>query len=491
MTIRISGSSGIDVDSIVKQLMTAKRVPLDNLNQSKQQVQWQRDSILELNSKIVDFKTNKLGKYGISAALNSQKAVLTGDTASVKAEATAMANGVKMEVTVEKLATKATIQTEGLNKDAMKSITSQSTLAQVLAANNGGSVDEYQIKINDLEQLEFDGNTSISSMLTKINSAASSNIKASFDESTGKLIIESKMYGKTSKVDDTGSIFTVFGKVDTSNSAIEGKDATVVINGQSMTKSSNTFVVNGVQLTLLAQTAAEASTTVSTEVNADNALATIKSLISDYNDLLDTFNTKVKEAKYRDFLPLTDAQKESMKEDEIKKWEEKAKSGLLRNDESLSFAIASMRSILSSQMGELSKMGITAGQYYENGKIYIDDEKLKQAIQNDPQKVMELFQGPNGKPEDGIIGKLKGVMDTVLDKFVQKAGTSKFTTSLNVTLKEDSAIGKQLKDYTTRISDLNSKMSAWENQYYKQFSAMEQAMNSYNAQSSSLANYFK
>ncbi|KOS04347.1 hypothetical protein AM598_01450, partial [Paenibacillus polymyxa] len=62
------------------------------------------------------------------------------------------------------------------------------------------------------------------------------------------------------------------------------------------------------------------------------------------NDLLNTFGSKVKEEKYRDYQPLTDEQKKDMKENDITLWEQKAKSGLLKNDNILSSAVSSMRS---------------------------------------------------------------------------------------------------------------------------------------------------
>lgn len=135
-------------------------------------------------------------------------------------------------------------------------------------------------------------------------------------------------------------------------------------------------------------------------------------------------------------------------------------------------------------------MGITTGNYFENGKLILNEEKLKQAIQDDPQKVMELFQGAPDKLGEGMVNKLSASLDTLLDRFVQKAGTSKFSSSQSVTLKEDSVIGRQLKEYNKQLALMNAKMNDYESRYYRQFSAMEQAMNTYNAQSSSLSSYF-
>lgn len=105
MVTRISGMvSGLDVDTLVKQMITAKRVPLDKLNQQKQILQWQRDNYREINSKLVDFQNSKLKNYDKSTALNTQTTVVTGNTTALKAEATADANGIPMKMEITELA---------------------------------------------------------------------------------------------------------------------------------------------------------------------------------------------------------------------------------------------------------------------------------------------------------------------------------------------------------------------------------------------------
>lgn len=62
--MRISGlASGMDIDTLVQQMMKAKRVPLDKLNQQKQVLEWKRDNYRAINSQLVDFRNNKLFNY--------------------------------------------------------------------------------------------------------------------------------------------------------------------------------------------------------------------------------------------------------------------------------------------------------------------------------------------------------------------------------------------------------------------------------------------
>ena len=159
---------------------------------------------------------------------------------------------------------------------------------------------------------------------------------------------------------------------------------------------------------------------------------------------------------------------------------------MLKNHQILRSTINSMRMEIATRMGQLSAIGITTGQYYENGKLIVDEAKLKTALENDPQAIMDLFQGPASAPSSGMLDKLRDVMDVTMTNFSDKAGTTKYDGSLNSVYKEESSMGKMLKDYNKRILATQNRLTDMEARYYKQFTAMESAMNKYNAQSSSL-----
>ncbi len=70
--------------------------------------------------------------------------------------------------------------------------------------------------------------------------------------------------------------------------------------------------------------------------------------------MLEAVNKEVTTKPNRKYEPLTDEQKAEMKEDQIKKWEDKAKEGLLFNDTDLRSLTDSMRFIFES--GSLIRM---------------------------------------------------------------------------------------------------------------------------------------
>ncbi|WP_310830497.1 flagellar filament capping protein FliD [Paenibacillus pedocola] len=497
--LRVSGfSSGLDIDSIVKQMMTAKRAPLDKLNQQKTLMGWQRDSYREFNAKLVDLKMNKLIKWNTSSQMNTQKAVLSGNTTAVRAEASAAANGVEMSVTVTQLATKSSL--ESATKLTTTLGTDKVTLATKLS-DLSGATSPLTFDVAGGDSITFTSDDTISTAMAKINSS-SADVKASFDEVSGKLSITSNKFGTDNVIENqkiSGSLLTLLDMdySDTVDSFFKAKNAIAEISSskstaaETYTSTSNSLTVNGVSLTFLAKSATTGgATTITTQADADKSIETIKAFVETYNDLINTMTTKIGEEKYRTYAPLTDEQKEAMSEKDIELWEEKAKSGLLKNDVILQTAISDMRAAITDKLGDLSGMGITTGQYYENGKLYLDEDKLKQAILNNPQKVNDVFRGSAVDVNGGIFGALSAAADKALDKIVLKAGTSKFSTDLKFAYKTESVMGRMLKDYNSRIDSLQDRLADLETRYYKQFTAMETAMNKYNSQSSSLSGLF-
>ncbi|AJE52141.1 flagellar filament capping protein FliD [Paenibacillus polymyxa] len=500
--MRINGFSGMDIDSMVTSLMTAKKTPLNKLNQQKQTLEWTRDSYRELNTKIVQFRAKLFDMGSKSEAMNTQKATLTGNTTAIKAEANADASSTPMSVVVNKLATKSNMQTSTGLRTAGSSTadaTKNTTLEQIAG---GSASDTYELNIND-KTITFLKTDTITAVMARINSEGA-NVTATFDEISGKFSITAKDYGDSNNIKLTGAdkqvksstLMDLFQISSTDVKAAEKGEVIVTNTADSSSKTynpdKNFLVVNGVSLTLLETTGTTGPAKITTQSDPTKAMETIKSFVDTYNDLLSTFNTKLSEQKYRDFPPLTADQRKDMKEDEIKQWEEKAKSGLLKNDTILSSAVSSMRMTISSKLGDLSSIGITTGQYYENGKLQINEEKLKAALTTDPDKVMNIFKGSsadvNSKP---IFSELRSKLDTTLDMFVKKAGTSKFDTNASMTLKADSIMGKQLKNYNSDIKEMTKKLADAETRYYKQFSAMESAMSKYQSQSSSLTSFLQ
>lgn len=494
--MRVTGlSSGMDIDTLVQQMMTAKRAPLDKLTQKQQTLEWRRDSYRQVNSQLVDFRNNKLWKYRNSSEMNAFKSVVTGNTSAISVQATPGANQVDMKVEVKQLASQRSLtSTESLGDK----VTGRTTLSSL-----GLTAEKPTLTISrgvgtskDNVTLEFSPTDSIDSVIRKINSDTKANVTAALDEATGKITLKSKEYGDPS-VEFSGDLVGAFKMTDP---ATGGDKASVKINGSQtpLEFDNNTFTMNGVIITLNSTTETGEPSTITTKVDSTKMLDTIKSFINDYNSVLASLNTKVSEERYRDYPPLTDEQKSEMKEDDIKRWQEKAQSGLLKNDEILKSTVSDMRNIvvnakISDSSINLSSIGITTGQYYENGKLILDETgeaKLKKAIEENPDQVMELFIGSSKNPDSkGLFNDLYEKLATPLESISQRAGTSKYSTDLTAAYNTESVMGKELKDLKSRISETQRKLTTLETRYYTQFTAMETAINKFNSQSSSLSGF--
>lgn len=188
---------------------------------------------------------------------------------------------------------------------------------------------------------------------------------------------------------------------------------------------------------------------------------------------------------------MTSEQKQAMKDSDIKLWEEKARSGNLNNDETLMRVYYSMRNVVSSTVsgvGSLSSIGITTGQWYEGGKLYIDETKLKDAIANDLDKVMKIFAGvyetdSNGNTTLKTSGIAQNLYDTLkqgIDAITRKAGST-------AQLYDTSFIGNRIREIDDRIAQMQRYLNDLEKRYYAQFTQLEMYVGQMNSQSAWLS----
>jgi flagellar hook-associated protein 2 len=117
MTTRITGlASGLDVDALVTQLMTARKAPLNALNQKKQLMEWKREGYRTISTSLVSMN-EKLSKYSLSSSINSKKATVTGATNVTATASGASVNSV-LNISVSKLASSSSAVSTNLGTTA-------------------------------------------------------------------------------------------------------------------------------------------------------------------------------------------------------------------------------------------------------------------------------------------------------------------------------------------------------------------------------------
>lgn len=497
--VRVSGfASGMDIDDIVSKMMQAQRVPLDKMTQKKTYSEWQRDDYRSMNSALLELDRlifDGIGKQSsfIKKAVN----VSNPNALSVKSvDSTANFSGTMV---VKSLATSATMQSDGAT-----AITDPTAL---LPSGSAGQVLKFQAinkdgVLGDEIAVTITAEDTLDSLIKKINSTT--DVTAFYDKNSGKMAFTAKNSGDIDggpEIKLTGAFFTNTLKMDADNDTAAGnpsprgtagQNAIVEYNGLEIKRSSNTFAINGVEFTLKEKTTG--AVTFSSTADVDAILDTVTKFVNKYNEIVEKIKDKTGESKYRNFAPLTSEQKKAMSEDEVKLWEEKAKSGTLKNDSTLKSLATTMRmSLYTSVEGvtgfkDLSELGITTTKnYLDGGKLTIDEDKLRKAISENPDGIYQLFMA-EGTPADdkdkqGLARRLRADLDSAMKTITEKAGKAGYVNN-NFT------IGKSLDDLNKRISAFEAKLVKLESRYYAQFTAMEKAIQKANNQSSSLTQYF-
>lgn len=384
------------------------------------------------------------------------------------------------------------------------------TMEAVSAKLEGGSLafnenGKFNLTINDVT-IEIDKTDTLRTVLGKINNSAAgvTLIYSSFNDS---FTLESKNTGNGTIVfDDGGNFFNAL-KISSEDIA-EGQEARFAIDGSEVaSRSSNTFTVDGITYTV----SAVGTATVTTSVDTEGVYEVIESFVDDYNSLITEINGKLSAELFRDFPPLTDEQKEDMSEKEIELWEEKAKSGMLRREPSLENMLREMRSALYDLVGDfhLTEIGIqTSNNYRDQGKLVLINggNTLRAAIETNPDKVAEIFTrksaiaySPNLSSEERAQRyKESGLAHRLSDILNDNIRTTRDSSGRKGTLLERAGIegdvtqfnnyyDRQINDVNKRIDRMNEMLFRKEEQYYRQFAAMEKALQQLYAQGDWLA----
>ncbi|MBO8129204.1 MAG: flagellar hook-associated protein 2 [Peptococcaceae bacterium] len=494
---RITGlASGLDIEQIVEDLMRVERKPLDKLLQDKQLLEWKQEDYRSINTALRAFRDGIASAARLQSSYLARKATSSDETV-VTAAVGANAQPGTYTVTVHQLAEVASdISTVVLSADPADKIDPDVTIdsqAAKFATSPSATVLEFSISTYDEEgnviTENFTVDTTVDSLndvIARINAkSATLGVTAFYEESTDKVVISTTRTGDYAtpeiKIEDITGNFAL-GTLQLEATA-DGKNAIVDINGLTgITKYENTFTLNNVTFNLKNTGTA----TVMVERDTDAVVEFIKSFVEEYNNILETINAKLNEPRYRDYPPLTEEQKKEMSDREIELWEEKARSGMLRSDPLLTRAIYALRNAFASRVegvdtayDTIYEIGITPGSYQEGGKLYIDEEKLREAVEANPEAVMDLFTASGETTETtGLAKRVYDELKDVIELLTDKAG---YPSSFS--LYDNSFMGKSLREIEERIDQMEERLQEVEERYWREFTALEQYIAQMNAQS--------
>lgn len=391
--------------------------------------------------------------------------------------------------------------TLGLTKaSASNKINSGSTLSDLGFKPEADGT--YKLNINGTE-ISLDKKSTISSMMSAVNKSAAG-VTMTYSSLTNSFTLESKEFGGAGKVEvgDT-SLGRSLGLVDDNGTvgASEGQNAIFEINGQEVYLNDNTYTLDGNTFTFNDNMTIGETYTVNIAKDSTTVKDALKKFVESYNKLIDDVYGYIGKSPAKDddgntYEPLTNAEKEEMSEDEITKWEEKAKQGVLYNDSTVSTVMSQMRSALytSVTLDDGSKFGIynlgikTSSEWSEHGKLQIDENAFDKAFENNEDAIIKLFTDS----DTGMMKKLNSVIDGAVKSsgaantrgtLVRKAGKA------DSSVTTDSTIYKEMVKMQDRLKELQDRYDTKEEYWWKVFTNMETAMADLNSQTSYISSY--
>ena len=282
---------------------------------------------------------------------------------------------------------------------------------------------------------------------------------------------------------------------------IDGCDSEIYLNGIKYTGSSNSYSINGLNITaqVVTDTDGKASDanaiSITTSTDTQGIYDKIKDFLSQYNSLINEITSLYNADSAKGYEPLTDDEKDAMSDTEVEKWEQKIKDSLLRRDDNLESLMSAMTSAMSGAVevnGKkmyLSNFGIKTLGYLnapanQQNAYHIDGDeddanssgnadKLMTAITNDP---------------DTVINFMQGLADNLYKSVHTKMQSSPLSSIY--TVYNDKEMASEYSDYTDLIKKWEEKLQDKEDYYYKKFSSMETALSKLNSQTSSLSGLF-
>ncbi len=374
----------------------------------------------------------------------------------------------------------------------------------------GGGQEAKSLSVGDEQEVKFTiaGGTydSINSLKDAAQTAIDTtglNGKIQVGVSTdGKHLIFGSTDGSSfSLAKDSESAGDILGLGDADEMAAAGYAAgqdlkmNVVLGGgetQDITRSTNSFDLDGLHLTVTGTTEEGAEPIkFSSSGNVDDLVDKISAFVDEYNKLIDKANQYTSEMPYgldaengtnTKYGPLTDAQKEDMTDDEIEKWNEKAKQGLLQNDGTLNSILSDLREAVLEPVQSaglsLSAIGIsTTSDVLSGGKLAVDKTALESALQSDPDRVAELFTNT-----DGVSGRIKQVIEKNIGAFGNSGALIEVAGKDNMTGADNSLLSRQISDYESNVKKLQTQLQTEKSHWLAKFTTMETKLSALTSQ---------
>ncbi len=421
--------SGLDVNSIVQQLMAIERQPLTRLEADKKDLETQlsaygkvKSSLSTFQSAFADLKT--LDAFEVYKAVSSDE---TAFTATANSSAAVSFNDIEV------------IRLAEAHKMGSLSIADTDTTAL------GGSGDQLTATINGNAFAVDIGGKTLSQIRDAINDAPdNTGVSATIiteNSSSHRLVLTATETGNDNALNlsFTGTVGAALGMTDINNRT--QLDSELLIDGlYSVTRASNTIddAIGGVTLNLLGETTSAVKLTVSRDT--DKVKETVQGFVDAFNELKNTFDS-------------LSGQGNDLEADNTLR--------SIRNQIQGVFNAAPAG--LTTSLTYLSEIGVT---FQRDGTLALDSNDLESAVNSDYSGVAELF----AHDDQGYLFRL----GNLIDGFIQADGL--------INIRED-GLNTRIDTTEQRISDMEYRLQLRQQSLNDRFTALDELMGQLNGTS--------
>ena len=193
MAMRLSGlMSGMDTESIIQQLVSAKKTKVDTTKKAQTKLSWKQDAWKELNTKLKNLQSKYLSNMRFTSAYSKKVTKVSNSNAVSVITGEDAVNGVQ-SLEIRKLAKTGYLTGGKVEGADGGKVTAMSKLSDLGVTGEGsinvstGSGTSVDVKVS--------GNSTISDVLTQLKNAG---LNASFDEGNQRFFVSSKESGAAS-----------------------------------------------------------------------------------------------------------------------------------------------------------------------------------------------------------------------------------------------------------------------------------------------------
>ncbi len=364
-------ASGLDIDSIIEQMMVLERRPLDLMQQRQLELEAQKGAWRDVNTRLRNL-ADKFGSLKLQATYLAKSAESSNqDVLTATASHNAGMGSYKIEV--ERLATGVVKHSEAVSEGATKPLSVTGSV--IISTGAGEDVQQWAIDVGL--------NDSLNDIVHKINSFKNDADKVAPVNASvvaNRLVLSSKATGTGSNFDvsltgDLGTKLSGFVQVPEG-----GLDAKLRINGVEVTSSSNTLtdIIQGVTVSLKDV----GTTTLTVAQDTKQVVDAVQAFVDQYNSTLDFINDKLQCKIESDPNSVQGTLS--------------ADTTLMRLQSSLRNMVVSRSSYTAGKYVTLGDIGVATAKFVPgaadySGKLQLDTAKLETALKADPLAVKDIL----------------------------------------------------------------------------------------------------